>query len=266
MRIRSAIGEHVVIALWKLATPDFYRWVANQFGMRKSTVGLVLMKACKAINRILLRKTLGSVHDIVDGFARMGFPNCGGVTDGTHITILASDHLAAECINRKGYFSMVLQALLDHRGFFTDINAGWSGKVHDKRIFWNTGLFRKLQAGTFFLDQKITIGEVEMPIVILGDPAYPLVPWVIKPYTGHLDSSKEWFNNRLSKCRMTVECAFGHNICGGKGESFTQGWTAEAHPLQAEFEQPEIRAIRGVQRRAIRIRDALSQQFEAESH
>ncbi|KAM7164352.1 mitochondrial inner membrane protease subunit 1 isoform 4-T6 [Macrochelys suwanniensis] len=95
-------------------------------------------------------------------------------------------------INRKGYFSIVFQALVDHRGHFMDINAGCSEKVHDACIFWNTGLFRKLQAGTFFLDQKITVREVEMPIMILGDPAYPL-----KPYMGHLDSRKERFNNRL---------------------------------------------------------------------
>ncbi|XP_048676023.1 protein MIX23 isoform X4 [Caretta caretta] len=100
-------------------------------------------------------------------------------------------------------------ALVDHCGHFTDINAGWSRKVHDARIFQNTGLFKKLQAGTFFPDQKITVGELEMPIVILGDPAYFLMPWLMKPYMGQLDSSKERFNNGLSKCKMTVECAFG---------------------------------------------------------
>ncbi|KAG6940934.1 hypothetical protein G0U57_011418, partial [Chelydra serpentina] len=115
----------------------------------------------------------------------------------------------SQYINRKGYFSMVLQALVDHKGRFTNINVGWPGKVHDTRVFRNSGLFRWLQEGIYFPDQKITIGDVEMPIVILGDPAYPLMPWLMKPYTGTLDSSKELFNYRLSKCRMVVQCAFG---------------------------------------------------------
>lgn len=41
-------------------------------------------------------------------------------------------------------------------------------------------------------------------------PAYPGLPWLMKLYTGHLDSTKEQFNYQLSRCSMTVECAFGH--------------------------------------------------------
>uniref|UniRef100_A0A8C3HUY7 Putative nuclease HARBI1 n=1 Tax=Chrysemys picta bellii TaxID=8478 RepID=A0A8C3HUY7_CHRPI len=268
-RLRAAlpVEKRVAIAIWKLGTPDSYQSVANQFGVGKSTVGIVLMQVCRAINCILLRRTvtLGNVQDIVDGFAQMGFPNCGGAIDGTHIPILAPLHIGSEYVNRKGYFSMVLQALVDHHGHFIDINTGWPGKVHD--------------------------GNVEMPIVILGDPAYPLMPWLMKPYTGSLDSSKERFNYRLSRCRMTVECAFGrlkghwrslygklnlaensipavisacctlHNICEGKSESFTQVWTSEVQHLEAEFAQPESRAITGAQRGAARIRDALREQF-----
>ncbi|KAM7167296.1 uncharacterized protein RBU57_005846 [Macrochelys suwanniensis] len=299
-RLRAAltVEKRVAIAIWKLATPDCYRSVANQFEVGKSTVGIVLMQVCRAINRILLRRTVtpGNVQDIVAGFEQMGFPNCGEAIDGTHIPILAPPHLASEYINRKGYFSMILQALVDHRGRFIDINAGWPGKVHDARIFRNTGLFRKLQSGTFFPDRKITVGEIEMPTVTLGDPAYPLMPWLMKPYTGSLDTSKEQFNYRLSRCRMTVECAFGrlkgcwrplygkldlaehsipavisacctlHNICEGKGEMFTQAWTSEVQHLEAEFAQPESKAIRGAQRGAARIRDALREKFEAENH
>ncbi|KAG6932119.1 hypothetical protein G0U57_000249, partial [Chelydra serpentina] len=173
--------------------------------------GVAVMQVANAIIELLLSKvvTLGNVQVTVDGFPAMGFPNCGGTIDGTHIPILGLDHQGSQYINHKGYFTMVLQALMDHKGCFTNINVGWPGKVHDARVFRNSGLFRRLQEGIYFPDQKITVGDVEMPIAILGDPAYPLMPWLMKSYTGTLDSSKELFNYRLSKCRMVVVCAFG---------------------------------------------------------
>ncbi|CAM4660391.1 unnamed protein product [Lepidochelys olivacea] len=212
MRAALTVEKQVAIALWKLAMPYSYQSVGNQFGVGKSTVGAAVMQVANAIKDLLISRvvTLGNVQVIVDGFAAMGFPNCGGAVDGTHIPILAPEHEAGEYINHKGYFSIVVKALVDHKGRFTNINVGWPGKVHDTRIFRNSGLFQKLQEGTLFPDQKITVGDVEMPIVILGDPAYPLMPWLMKPYTGSLDSSQELFNYRLSKCRLVVECAFGH--------------------------------------------------------
>ncbi|XP_065423512.1 uncharacterized protein LOC135975653 isoform X1 [Chrysemys picta bellii] len=292
MRAVLTVEKRVAIALWKLATPDSYRSVGNQFGVGKSTVGAAVMQVAKAITQVLLRKlvTLGNVQAIVDGFAAMGFPNCGGAIDGTHIPILAPEHQATEYINRKGYFSMVLQALVDHKGRFTNINMGWAGRVHDARVFRNTTLFKGLQQGTYFPDQKITVGDVEMPIVILGDPAYPLMPWLMKPYTGSLDRSQELFNYRLSKCRMVVECAFGrlkgpwrsltrsdlsqrnlpivisaccvlHNLCESKGETFMAGWEAEANRLAADYAQPDTRAIRRAHQEALCIREALKTSF-----
>uniref|UniRef100_A0A8C3FK40 DDE Tnp4 domain-containing protein n=1 Tax=Chrysemys picta bellii TaxID=8478 RepID=A0A8C3FK40_CHRPI len=294
-KVRAAITveKRVAIALWKLATPDSYRSVGNRFGVGKSTVGAAVMQVAKAITELLLPKivTLGNVQVIVDGFAAMGFPNCGGAIDGTHIPILAPEHQGSQYINCNRYFSIVLQALVDHKGRFTSINVGWPGRVHDARVFRNTSLFKWLQQGIYFPDQKITVGDVDMPIVILGDPAYPLMPWLMKPYTGSLDSSHELFNYRLSKCRMVVERAFGclkgrwhtlltrsdlsqtnipiviaaccvlHNLCESKGETFMAGWEVEANRLAADYVQPDTRAIRIAHQEALSIREALKTSF-----
>ncbi|XP_048710691.2 low-density lipoprotein receptor class A domain-containing protein 3 isoform X7 [Caretta caretta] len=130
MRAPLTIEKRVAIALWELATPDSYRSVGNQFGVDKSTMGAAVMQVANAIKDLLILRvvTLGNVQVIVDGFAAMGFPNCGGAIDRTHIPVLAPEHQASKYINRKGYFSVVLQALMDHKGCFTSINVGWPGK------------------------------------------------------------------------------------------------------------------------------------------
>lgn len=50
-----------------------------------------------------------------------------------------------------------------------------------------------------------------MPLMILGDAAYPLLPWLMKPFREGRGVTAEQinFNHRLSQARMTVERAFG---------------------------------------------------------
>lgn len=50
-----------------------------------------------------------------------------------------------------------------------------------------------------------------MPLLTLGDPAHPLLPWLMKPYleTSSTTPQEINFNYRQSRARMVVENAFG---------------------------------------------------------
>ncbi|XP_075775150.1 uncharacterized protein LOC142826495 [Pelodiscus sinensis] len=150
MRPANCLQKHVAIALWKLSMPDSCRSVGNQFGVGRSTIGAVLMEVVKVINQVLLHRVvhLTDPDMVIRGFGALGFSNCGGAIDGTHIPIRAMEHQVSQYINHKGYFSIFLQAVCDHWG----INVGWSGKAHDSGVFWNSSVCQRLQAGTFFPD------------------------------------------------------------------------------------------------------------------
>ena len=103
------------------------------------------------------------LREIVEGFeSYWGFPQAAGAIDGTHIPILRPDVSASDYYNRKGYYSVIMQAVVDFRGLFMDVYIGWPGKVHDARVFSNSSLYRKGMGGTLFPDWKKTICGVDV--------------------------------------------------------------------------------------------------------
>ena len=112
--------------------------------------------------------------------------------------------------NRKGFHSIVLQALVDSENRFVNVNVGWPGSVHDVRILSNSKVFRRGEAGTLVPQSVRILARVPVPVVILGDPVYPLLLWLIKPYPGTgLSTRASNFNTRLSRACVVVECALG---------------------------------------------------------
>ncbi|CAL9685020.1 unnamed protein product [Knipowitschia caucasica] len=212
-----SVERRVALCLWRLATGDCFRTISNLFGIGKSTAVTVTNEVCSAIASTLLplfikTPSLSEFRAIAQGFRdRWGFPQCAGAIDGTHIPIKAPQHAPSEYYNRKGFYSIILQGVVDYRLRFWDINVGWPGKVHNARVFSESSIFREGQSGTLLPNITETFAGTEVPLVILGGSAYPLQSWVMKPYPDHAHTTPAQlhFNYRLSRARMTVERAFG---------------------------------------------------------
>ena len=104
-----------------------------------------------------------------------------------------------------------MQGMVDNVGRFTEVYIGWPGRVHDARVFVNSSLYKRGQESTLFPDWKETINGKEVPLLVLGDPAYPLLSWLMKAFSdnGSLSCQQKAFNYRLSRARVVVEHAYG---------------------------------------------------------
>ena len=118
---------------------------------------------------------------------------------------------AKDYYNRKGFHSIIMQAVADHRYCFTDIYIGWPGSVHDARVLKNSELYAKGQNGKLLPSTHRTINGIEIPLVILGDPAYPLLPWLMEPFADNcgLTPDARTYNYQLSRARIVIKNAFG---------------------------------------------------------
>ena len=147
------------------------RTISVLFGLGRSTVGRIVNETCKAIPTYLLKKIARipqcqRLQENIEGFEHSrGFPQAVGAVDGTHIPIIC--------------------AVVDYRGLFIDVYIGWPGKVHDAHVFVNSAFYKGMINETLFPRQTKVINGVEVPLLILGDPAYPALPWLMKPYPEH---------------------------------------------------------------------------------
>jgi len=145
-------------------------------------------------------------------YERWNFPNLVGALDGKHITIRQPANSGSYYYNYKHAFSIVLLALVDADYKFLFVDVGTNGRVSDGGVFKNAGLSSALADNSLHLPQAKTLpgGSIPVPHLIVADDAFPLKPYIMKPYSHRgLSYDERIFNYRLSRARRIVENAFG---------------------------------------------------------
>lgn len=145
---------------------------------------------------------------------KWNFPNAIAAIDGKHVLIEAPPHSGSNYFCYKKHFSLVLLALVDAHKKFIVVDVGAFGKNSDASILRSSSLGKSLQNGTLNIPpQKIPPGGTEpLPHVIIGDEAFPLCSFLMRPYSrddAQRNEEKKVFNYRLSRARNTVENTFG---------------------------------------------------------
>jgi hypothetical protein len=115
-----SVEKKIGVAVYKLASCAEYRVVGNVFGIHKSTVKKCLYDVVNAINRkakdyICMPNDI-EANEIAAQFKEVcKLPQVIGCIDGTHIPILAPADGYRDFINRKGWTSYNMQAVVDNK-------------------------------------------------------------------------------------------------------------------------------------------------------
>lgn len=109
----------------------------------------------------------------------------------------------------------MIEALVDHRKRFLDVEIGWPGSIPDNRLFQLSSLSKNYETvlASFGTAPLMTGNDImeNIPAFILGDSAYRNTRYLVTTYTNtecKNDRSIRHLNEQLSKARYIVENSF----------------------------------------------------------
>uniref|UniRef100_A0A1B0D945 Uncharacterized protein n=1 Tax=Phlebotomus papatasi TaxID=29031 RepID=A0A1B0D945_PHLPP len=212
------VRKRIAVALYALGSSAEYRTIANVFGLGTGTVAELVLEFCHVVVYLLEREfvslyppTRERILEITQGFNdTWGFPQTYGAVDGCHIEVTVPDELKTDYYNFKGWHSIVLLAAVDHRYRFTYLNIGSPGRNNDSYIFERSALKDQHMHNQLFFEYSRNIENFNTPVLLLGDSAFRLSHFLMKPYPQtDLQPKERHFNYMLSRSRRVVENAFG---------------------------------------------------------
>ena len=112
----------VLVALRFFASGSFLQIIGDTVGLPKSTVSRIVTDVSKALvskqEEFINFPTVpaAEVQDVKRGFyEKGGFPGVVGCIDGTHVRIQAPNKNENDYVNRKGFHSINVQAVCNHK-------------------------------------------------------------------------------------------------------------------------------------------------------
>ena len=207
--MRNCIPAQKILAigLYRLAHGNSYVPFAPVFNVRKSTV----IEAVQDVGNVLFDQrdhyikfptTIAEITECIATFerTRSELPNVAGAIDGTHIPIIAPREDAVDYFSRYQQHDMIVQGVVDGTGKFIDAVAGFPGSAHDARVLRNSNIYQEAEQGNILQAPRVDIDGNDIGPYLVGDSAYPLTPWLIKPFPeGTNDPDQKTFNKELAE-------------------------------------------------------------------
>ncbi|XP_066596948.1 putative nuclease HARBI1 [Prorops nasuta] len=200
----------LLITLRYYATNNFQRVSADLVKLQHSTISNVVFRVTNLLSMYLkdyvkfptsrtnVENNWRLFKELGFGQGAIGLPSITGAIDCTHIRLSGTQYreYAENYRNRKGYYSLNVQAIVGPKTEILDIVPEWPGSNHDSRIFKNSRVFHRFE-------------QNEIPGILIGDKRYPALPFLLTPYRNPETEEQERYNMIHSRSRIIVERTFG---------------------------------------------------------
>ena len=146
--------------------------------------------------------------------AKWNFGNCIGAVDRKHVVMQAPARSGSYYFNYEKIHSNALMAVVNSNYEFILVDIGDAGRQSDGGVFGNSNMGYAMDQDLLkILKPRPLKGTIKkFPFVFLGDEAFPLKDYLIKPYPrSSLQIKERIANYRISRARRQVENVFG--IC-----------------------------------------------------
>ena len=206
-------GElQLLVLLRRLAYPCRLVELEAFFSMSRTTISRIVNHSLRFIHENhghLLqfdssKMTSARQECLAAAIHRKGAPlsNCVGFIDGTIRPMCRPTRNQKAFYNgHKRIHCLKFQSLVTPDGLIAAMEGGFRGARHDAGVFSASVLKRSLEDHLF--------GSNGRQMVIYGDPAYPLLPYLCAPFKGAvLTPEEQEFNRRMASVRIAVEWGF----------------------------------------------------------
>lgn len=219
MRDAVSPGVKLAVTLRYLATGNTYRDLRCGFRVAHNTISCIVREVCQALLDIVGPEVLKTpttadewlqvAHNFQD---RWQFPHTLGAIDGKHVAIKRPPKSGSIYYNYKGFYSIVLMALVDADYKFLWVQVGDVGSSSDGQIWNNCEMREAIEQGVLGVPDAAPLHGDDMatPYYLIADDAFGMRTFLMKPFSRRgLTRDEQIFNYRLSRARRVVENAFG---------------------------------------------------------
>ena len=212
-------GLKLAVTLRHMASGNDYASLEYTFRVPANTISNFIPEVCEAIvmcykDEVMeLPRSEDKWKAIAQDFAtKWNLPHCLGALDGKHVAIRCPPKSGSVYYNYKQFFSIVLMALVDANYKFIYIQVGATGAGSDGGVFRDTELRELVEEDKLSIPppEEMPGGTQKIPYFFVGDEAFPLRTWLMKPLPRkNLSQEQRIYNYRISRARRVVENAFG---------------------------------------------------------